>query len=227
MERTVTAVGVLDKAFTLLELVRDRPRTLRELVDASALSKATAHRLATSLEDHGMLRRDSDGRYHLGLGSLAYAAAARASLPLEQAARAALTNLRDSTGESSQLYVRRGRERVCVLSLESAHGLRTIVRAGETLPHEVGSGGRALTDARVIGAGWVASVAEREPGVASVSAPVFGDDGHVAGAVGISGPIERLGQLPGDRYGDAVVAAARAVEAASGFEPAAPADPQP
>lgn len=216
MERTVTGVGVIDKAFVLLDLVRDRPRTLRELVDDGGLSKATTHRIATALEAHGMLRREPDGRYRLGLATLGYAAAARASLPLEQAARPALERLRDHTGESAQLYVRQGSRRVCLVSLESAHGLRTIVRAGESLPLDAGSGGRALLHGDRIGVGAVASIAEREPGVASVSAPVF-DQGAVVASVGVSGPAERLGPDPGSRFGAEVAAAARAVEVAAGY----------
>ena len=56
--------------------------------------------------------------------------------------------------------------------------------------------------------GWAASVAEREPGVASVSAPVFGPDEQVIAAISVSGPIERLTRSPGRRHAGAVVAAA-------------------
>jgi DNA-binding IclR family transcriptional regulator len=62
----------------------------------------------------------------------------------------------------------------------------------------------------------VESVAEREAGVASVSAPVLGAGGAVVAAVGVSGPIERTTRAPGRRYGAAVVRAARAVEAVVG-----------
>ena len=56
--------------------------------------------------------------------------------------------------------------------------------------------------------GWAQSVGEREPGVASVSAPVRGATGRVVAAVSVSGPIERLGRQPGRAHGTAVVAAA-------------------
>ena len=45
--------------------------------------------------------------------------------------------------------------------------------------------------------GWAQSVGEREPGVASVSAPVRGPSGRVVAAVSVSGPIERLTRTPG------------------------------
>ena len=58
---------------------------------------------------------------------------------------------------------------------------------------------------------------EREAGVASVSAAVAGPDGRPLAAVSVSGPIERTTRRPGRRYGDAVVAAARRIEAAAGL----------
>ena len=97
-------------------------------------------------------------------------------------------------------------------SLESPHGLRTIVPMGAALPLDRGSAGRVLTS---VTTGWVDSVEERERGVASVSAAVRGADGHVLAAVSVSGPIERTTRSPGERYGAAVDAAARAIEAAS------------
>jgi DNA-binding IclR family transcriptional regulator len=54
-------------------------------------------------------------------------------------------------------------------------------------------------------------VAEREEGVASVSAPVF-RGGRVVAAVGASGPIARLGERPGERLAGRVVEAAREIE---------------
>lgn len=56
--------------------------------------------------------------------------------------------------------------------------------------------------------GWAQSVAEREPGVASVSAPVRGPSGRVIAAVSVSGPIERMGRQPGRLHAAAVVSAA-------------------
>jgi DNA-binding IclR family transcriptional regulator len=55
--------------------------------------------------------------------------------------------------------------------------------------------------------GWAQSVAEREPGVASVSAPILAG-GELLGAVCVSGPASRLGPAPGLRLGPAVIEAA-------------------
>jgi DNA-binding IclR family transcriptional regulator len=206
---------VLDKAVTVLDAVEQQPRSLVELVDATGLSRATAHRLAVALETHGLLRRGADGRFALGLRLIALGHTAGEGLPLVEAARPALEALRAATGESVQLYVREGDRRVCVLSLESPHGLRTIVPLGAALPLDRGSAGAVLRGARAAAIkGWAESVAEREAGVASVSAPVFGRDGALLAAVSVSGPIERTSRAPGRRYAKAVLRAARTVEEA-------------
>ena len=216
MEPTVTGVGVIDKAARILAAVEDKPLDLTSLIVATRLPRATAHRLAVALEGHGLLRRDAEGRFAPGLRLVALGRAASTALHLPEVARPALEALRDATGESAQLYVRDGDTRVCVVSLESPHGLRTIVPVGASLPLLAGSAGHVLAGDMAPDAAWVESVGEREAGVASVSAPVSSDDGQVFAAVSVSGPIDRIGREPGARHGDAVATAAAAVEAALG-----------
>ncbi len=206
-------MGVLDKSFLVLSAVEERPATLADLVDRTGLSRATAHRLAVALETHGLLRRTSDGRFALGLHLVALARRATEQFPLAEAAAPAMEDLRAATGESVQLYVADGDRRVCVAALESPHGLRTIVPVGAALPMDRGSAGRVLSG-EATRSGWVATVAEREPGVASVSAAVRDADGLVVGAVSVSGPAERLGRTPGRRLGPAVVHAAEQISTA-------------
>ena len=143
-------------------------------------------------------------------------------------ARAAevLPRLRDATGESAQLYRRQGERRVCVAAAERGSGLRDTVPVGTSLPLTAGSAAQVLLawtpddplvraaafTARTLGEvrrrGWAHSVAERESGVASVSAPVRAGDGHVVAAVSVSGPLERLTRSPGRLHAEAVTAAA-------------------
>jgi DNA-binding IclR family transcriptional regulator len=203
---TISGIGVLDKALSVLDALEGGPLSLAGLVEATGLPRATAHRLAAALEVHGLVGRDARGRFAIGPRLTA--------LDLPVLAGPALERLRDATGESAQLYVRRGDRRVCVASLESPHGLRTIVSVGASLPLAVGSAGKVLRgDEEAARRGWAESVEERERGVASVSAPIHGPGGDVVAAVSVSGPIARTSRSPGRRYADAVTAAARAVEA--------------
>ena len=197
---------MLDKAVSILDALEARPLSLAELVEATRFSRATTHRLASALEHHGFVSRDSSGRFALG---------ARLTRPsLAQTAVPALEVLRDATGESTQLYVPRNGSRVCLVSLESPHSLRTIVAVGAVLPLELGSAGKVLAGGdEVRRKGWAQSVEERERGVASVSAPLC-RDGAVVAAVSVSGPVERTTRSPGRRYSKAVMAAARRIEEA-------------
>jgi DNA-binding IclR family transcriptional regulator len=202
---TVSGIGVLDKAVSVLDALEGGPMTLADLVTATGLPRATTHRLAVALEVHGLVGRDSEGRFGLG--------PRLTGLELPVLARPALERLRDATGESVQLYVCRGDRRLCVASLESPHGLRTIVPVGAWLPLDVGSAGKVLRgDRSVDGVGWAESVEERERGVASASAPVNGPGGGLVAAISVSGPIERTTRSPGARYGPALVEAARSVD---------------
>jgi DNA-binding IclR family transcriptional regulator len=216
---------VLDKAVAILEATVEGA-SLAELVERSGLPRATAHRLAQALEVHRLLIRDAQGRWRPGPRLAEFANAAPDVLLT--AAAPVLAALRDQTGESAQLYLRRSDERLCVAAAERSSGLRDTVPVGASLPISAGSGAQVLlaweppeavvtllprcrftarTLAEVRRRGWASSVAEREPGVASVSAPVRDRGGRVIAAVGISGPIERLGRRPGDRHAIAVVRA--------------------
>lgn len=202
-----SGVKVLDKVLHLLDVVEySQPVSLQELVDLIRLPRTTAYRLLTALETHGFIRRDGSGRYITG-SRFATASLLQVTPPI-------LSALTAETGESTQLFVRRGNQRLCLVSVESPAELRTIVPVGTLLTLHKGSGGRVLlSDPALERAGWIESVGERSPGVASVSAPVF-DDSDLIAALCLSGPIDRLAPSPGQKFGKAVVAAARQIERA-------------
>ena len=211
-QRVETGVGVIDKGVGILDALSRGPLDLAGLQAATGLPRATAHRLAVALEGHHLVRRDAQGRFCLGFELIRLGRAAADEFPLAELATPALTELRDRTGESVQLYVREQTARRCVVSLQSQHALQWIVPVGALLPLEVGSAGKVLGGA---GAPLLAeSVEEREPGVASVSAAVVDRQGVVVAAVSVSGPVERLTRTPAVAFGDAVAAAARQVSAA-------------
>jgi len=137
----MSGVGVLDKAVVILAACVDGA-SLAELVDRTKLPRATAHRLAQALEIHRMLVRDQQGRWRPGprLGELANAAPD----VLLTAAEPMLAALRDATGESAQLYLRRADERICVAAAERASGLRDTVPVGAVLPMTAGSAAQVL-----------------------------------------------------------------------------------
>ena len=105
-EDRISEVGVLDKSIAILAALESGPLLLAGLVKATSIHRATAHRLATALEQHGLVRRDDSGRFTLGPRLVELGRVAATGLPLNEAARPALQELVSATGESSQLYVR-------------------------------------------------------------------------------------------------------------------------
>jgi DNA-binding IclR family transcriptional regulator len=225
-----SGIGVLDKVVCVLHAIAESPCGLAQLCERTGLPRATAHRLAAGLEAHRLLTRDGDGRWQIGPAVAELAA--RADDPLLAAAAMVLPRLREITGESVQLYRREGTSRVCVAALEPPAGLRDTVPVGARLPMTAGSGAKVLlayadhaTQRAVLGQakftdrmlaevrrrGWAQSVAEREPGVASVSAPVRDARGAVIAAVSVSGPIDRMGRRPGVRWAAHLIDAADAL----------------
>lgn len=215
----------------LLDLLESGPLSLPELVARSALPKPTVHRLLRALAHHSLIHRE--GRlFRLGPRFTRPGWSAPADR-LPAAAAFVLPRLRDVTGESAQLYRPAGEARVCIAAAELSTGLRDTVPVGAVLPMTAGSAAQVLLAwsrpedsaallqaarfneralASVRSRGWAESVAEREPGVASVSAPVR-ESGEVVAAVSVSGPIERLGRAPGRRHATHVVAAAEELTA--------------
>jgi DNA-binding IclR family transcriptional regulator len=228
--RQDSGIGVLDKAVGVLQTIAESPCGLAELCDRTGLPRATAHRLAAGLEIHRLLARDAEGRWRLG--PAVSELAAQVNDPLLAGSATVLPRLREITGESVQLYRREGTSRICIAAVEPPAGLRDTVLVGARLPMTAGSGAKVLLAfgddatraavlpdakfsdrvlAEVRRRGWAQSAAEREPGVASVSAPVRDAHGSVVAAISVSGPIDRMGRRPGERWAADLLAAADAL----------------
>ncbi|HJH12983.1 MAG TPA: IclR family transcriptional regulator [Brevibacterium ravenspurgense] len=229
--QTGSGVGVIDKASVVLAALEAGPASLAELVVLTGLARPTAHRLAVALEYHRFVGRDLQGRFILG-PRLSELSSAAGEDRLLAAAGPILAQLRDRTGESAQLFRRQGDLRLCVAAVERPVGLRDSVPVGATLSMRAGSAAQVLlaweepdrlhTGLRgarfsatmlsgVRRRGWAQSIAERERGVASVSAPVRGPSNRVVAAVSISGPVDRLTRQPGRLHAQSVVEAGRAL----------------
>lgn len=240
-----SGVGVLDRVVAILDAVESgAARSLADVARATGYSRSTTHRLLQAMEAHGLLSCSGSRGYHLGPRFLRLANRALRELPLRDLAHPVLTRLSETTGESAQLYVRSLDERVCIDTVESPRELRTIVPVGAALPLAKGSAGKlflawatpadhdrltenlsptelARLDQQILTArrrGWAESVGEREPGVASVSAPVVGAHDALIAAISVSGPMSRLGRGGAKRHARAVMAAARDVERALGYQ---------
>ena len=131
------STGVVAKALAILEAVADKPQptAISELATLLDMSKPTAHRIATTLEALGFLKRDllsrkvieGDRLVHMALNTL-HVAARRG------ARHAILQSLADATGETCNLGVISGGTVVYVDRVETEWPLGLRFEPGARVP---------------------------------------------------------------------------------------------
>ncbi|MDA8520713.1 IclR family transcriptional regulator [Acidovorax sp. NCPPB 4044] len=206
--------------------------SLAELSRRCALHKTTVLRLARTLAQSGYLVQREDGDWRLGPAAGWLGARYQAGFDVQNVLEPALRALTQASGESAAFYVREGDVRTCLVRVEGPQALRHHARMGEGLPLDKGSPGRVILafsgapgadyeQIRQRGYHW--SIGEREQGVATVSAPVFGLHWRLLGSVCISGPASRLPPDKLESLAQTVVSAATQLSYALAGSAATPA----
>jgi DNA-binding IclR family transcriptional regulator len=208
-ESATTSNRMLERVAMVLDAVDGSSASASELARRTGLSVSTVHRLALSMAEYGFLRRIDDGDFKLGHRFVRTA--------LESIATPILTELRNATGETTQLWIRRGEKRICRVSVDSQHELKATLPAGSILELPNGSSGRLLANdpealESVAEHGWVESVGRRTPGLGSVSAPVL-LRGQMIATLCLAVPLIRVAASPGRDFGEKIVSAARLIGA--------------
>jgi DNA-binding IclR family transcriptional regulator len=209
-ERTTETAQTLDRGLRLLHLVADSPAglTVTEAATALGVGRAVIYRLAATLTDHAMIRRDAQGRLRLGAGVLHLAN--RAQPLIADAARPVLRRLAESVGATAHLTVADGADAVALGVVEpSWTELHVAYRTGTRHPLDRGAAGRAIIAGRVGDDRLVATTGELQPGAYGVAAPIIGVE-DLEASVGVIA----LAPLDADDVGPAIKAAASAIAAA-------------
>jgi IclR family transcriptional regulator, acetate operon repressor len=145
---TRSAVQSLDRAVAILNtFLGHDTQTLSQVADRTGLTRSTTHRLLASLQAHGLVEQHTTGAsYSLGSHLFRLARAASRATSLIERAQPIMDRLRDETGETVGLHVRRGTTmRVPVLQAESRLQLRrTYTEIGEDIPIHLGAPGKLL-----------------------------------------------------------------------------------
>ncbi len=203
----------LDRGLRVLTVLAGSPGglTVTELSAAVGVNRTVVYRLVATLEQHGLARRDSTGRLHVGLGVLTLA---RGLQPvLRELANPVLRALAEELGTTAHLTVADGGEALAIAVVEpSWTDFHVAYRVGARHPLEQGAAGKAVLLGRTIKEGarpehrFVQTVGELQAGARGVASPVLGVDGLEA-SVGIV----TLGDLDANLVGPKVEAAAREV----------------
>ncbi|MEV5896123.1 IclR family transcriptional regulator [Nonomuraea fuscirosea] len=201
----------LERGLRLLRLLADGKggRTPTELSSELSLSRPVVYRLLTTLLGAGFVRRDAEGRVHLGFGVLALAQAVQ---PLLRAAAVpTLRRLAEQVGATAHLTVAEGDDGLAVAVVEpSWTDMHVAYREGSRHPLARGAAGRAILALREGSHDYFATEGQLQEGARGVAAPVTGLP-WLEASVGVVtfGPLE-------ESTGPAVVAAAAELAAVLG-----------
>lgn len=214
-EDGVRSVGRAIELIALFDESHPFP-TLADLVERSGLPKTTVVRLLGSLERDALIADRSDGRYTLAAGFLRWVRLADELWDVNRTTRRVMLTLVDEIGETVNIYIRQGVNRVSIAQEQGRHTVRNVVERGRPFPlsggaaatvliagtpailQKVASSGRvdaAVLKARVAefeSQGFVVSEGEREPGASAVSAAIRDSGGRIIAALSISGPSSRF-----------------------------------
>jgi DNA-binding IclR family transcriptional regulator len=197
----------LDRGLRLLHLVADVSAglTVTEAAGRLGVSRAVVYRLATTLAEHGMIRRDGSGRLRLGAGVLHLAR--RAQPLVADAALPPLRRLAEQVGATAHLTIAEGGEGIALVVVEpSWTQFHVAYRTGSRHPLELGASGQAILAGRTGDYGYVTTSGQLQPGAHGVAAAVPGVEGMEA-SVGVVA----LAVLDADVVGPQVMATAAAV----------------
>jgi DNA-binding IclR family transcriptional regulator len=234
----------LERMLAILEAVTENgaPTSPSVAAEATGLSLSTTSRLMRQLCDEGLLDRvGEEGAYALGSRLLMFSRAAVQPSGLVEAGIPEMRVLRDLTGETVSLHVRRGDSRICIAQVESTHPVRRVVPEGFSAPLQLGATGATLLamlepadrDALLKRLGvrggelkavrarvaaiekrdWTTAIDGLVEGLSGLAAPVREADGAIIAALSISGPSSRWTQAAMDGFGAAAQATAKRIAA--------------
>jgi DNA-binding IclR family transcriptional regulator len=136
------------RAIHLLKLVglnHERGISLASLVASTGLDRATAYRLLSSLVHSGMLARDGDKIYRLGIEAMQLGLATMSRVPIMERCRPMMIRLARRTEDTVYLVVRNGDYAHCIHYEQGAFPIKALVlQVGGLRLLGVGSAGTAL-----------------------------------------------------------------------------------
>ncbi len=146
MARGSAGESVLDRAVRILDAFGPQAPVLSvaEIARAADLPIATAHRLVSELERHGLLQRDADRRVRVGVRLWELAARSSPTRTLREAAMPVMEGLHAVVGHHAQLGVRQDVEVLFVERLSARKAVVNVAQIAGRLPLHVSSAGQVL-----------------------------------------------------------------------------------
>jgi len=184
----------LARGLRVLRVLSESPQglTVTELAGRLEVNRTVVYRLISTLEQQGLVRRDTRGRLFVGLGVLHLAAAVQPHLRDQSVP--VLRALAEAIGCTAHLTVADGDEAMALAVVEpSWTDFHVAYRVGSRHPIGQGAAGKAIGLLRSRGrATYAVTSGELQHGAHGLSAPVCGVDGLEAsvGIVTLDGAID-------------------------------------
>jgi len=141
----MTKVGVLDKVMAILDTFKDGSQWQEpaRVANQVGISDPTAYRLMRAMAEHGLLEADAR-RFRLGTRLLQLGALVAEGIDAREVARPHMKELRDATGETVELQILVGHNRVPVEMVVGNRAVRAMDLIGVPLPIHIGASSRVL-----------------------------------------------------------------------------------
>lgn len=119
--------------------------SLSEIGSELSLPKSTVFRLLRTLESQGFIEQNQQsGLYMLGTEALRIGTTVQMSQRIGIVAKPHMENLTEKTGETSNLYIRKGFNRICIMQVEGDNYVLRYSYVGQRLPLYCGASGHVL-----------------------------------------------------------------------------------
>lgn len=139
-------MNAIHRSAEVLKLLADHPSRFTDIYQRLGLTKSTAHRLLKDLEETGLAKKNPlSGRYHLGplISQLATSPMGEHQFLITSSADE-MRKLRDMSGETVNLQVALGTERMCLEEVQSMEPIKYVSGKGAVYPIFAGSAGKML-----------------------------------------------------------------------------------
>ena len=146
-EMEISAVKTIDRFVEILDYFAHERRSLSlaELSRYLNLPKSTLHRFLTSLESHGILRRqEDDKKWRLGYHLIFWGNLAIESTTLREIARPFMGDLVAITGETAILTIYHDHEVIIIDMCETSHSVRLKMEIGMRRAPHAGASSKVL-----------------------------------------------------------------------------------
>jgi IclR family acetate operon transcriptional repressor len=217
-------IGSTQRALAVLDVLAAEPALgTNEIARRTGATASTVSRQLGTLVESGLVERvAATGQYRLGIRLVELATTVLARLDVRTVAHPHLETLIAEVGETATLSVPGDPDAVTIDVVRSPQYIQGAPHLGRpSIAHATAAGkvmlaftnvhpisplaaytDRTITNVRALEAelglikrrGWADAYEEREQGLNAIAAPVWSNDGELAGIVALQGPIPRFGR---------------------------------